>query len=247
MFRESVVWGCNPQTQGRTVSKSNREVWSPTANVPRSRTLACLDQAREGALRFGFCLGGNLFGSSPDSQYADEALRNLDMLVMLNTTLNTGHANGLAKETIILPVLARDEEPEPTTQESMFNYVRVSDGGPRRLPGPRSEVQIIAEIAKRTLGNPSPLSIGSSCRKPIRSDIGISEVVPDTNQSLISTRPNKSFKLKDAPSIKPSSRRQTESKHDESSVASSPRCREPTETDDRSKRRAIQYGCLRRL
>jgi anaerobic selenocysteine-containing dehydrogenase len=35
----------------------------------------------------------------------------------------------------------------------MFNYVRVSDGGPKRLPGPRSEVHVIAEIAKRTLGN----------------------------------------------------------------------------------------------
>jgi anaerobic selenocysteine-containing dehydrogenase len=75
------------------------------------------------------------------------------MLVMLNTTLNTGHANGLAKTTIILPVLARDEEPEPTTQESMFNYVRLSDGGPRRLPGPRSEVHVIAQLARRVLGN----------------------------------------------------------------------------------------------
>ena len=72
----------------------------------------------------------------------------LDMLVYLNTTLNTGHAHGLAKETIILPVLARDEEPQPTTQESMFNYVRLSDGGPRRHDGPRSEVEVIADIAR---------------------------------------------------------------------------------------------------
>jgi molybdopterin-dependent oxidoreductase alpha subunit len=112
-------------------------------------TLACLDGAKEGRLKFGFCLGGNLFGSAPDAAYAGEALENLDMLVMLNTTLNTGHANGLARETIVLPVLARDEEPEPTTQESMFNYVRLSDGGPRRVPGPRSEVQVIAEIGRR--------------------------------------------------------------------------------------------------
>ena len=55
----------------------------------------------------------------------------------------------MAAETIILPVLARDEEPEPTTQESMFNYVRLSDGGPRRLPGPRSEIEVISEIASR--------------------------------------------------------------------------------------------------
>jgi anaerobic selenocysteine-containing dehydrogenase len=71
--------------------------------------------------------------------------------VYLNTTLNTSHAHGLARETIILPVLARDEEPQPTTQESMFNYIRMSDGGPRRHAGPRSEVEIIADVAERTL------------------------------------------------------------------------------------------------
>ncbi len=73
------------------------------------------------------------------------------MSVILSTTMNTGHVHGLSRDTIILPVLARDEEPQPTTQESMFNYVRLSDGGPRRLPGPRSEVEVIAEIGQRLL------------------------------------------------------------------------------------------------
>jgi molybdopterin-dependent oxidoreductase alpha subunit len=121
--------------------------------TPGLDTLACIEQAEQGKLKFGLCLGGNLFGSAPDATFAKQALEKLDMLVMLNTTLNTGHGNGLARETIILPVLARDEEPEPTTQESMFNYVRLSDGGPRRLPGPRSEVQVIAELGRRLFGD----------------------------------------------------------------------------------------------
>src|SRR6185295_2143323 len=83
---------------------------------------------------------------------AAEAIANLDQITYLNTTLNTGHAHGLARETIILPVLARDEEPQATTQESMFNYIRLSDGGPRRHAGPRSEVDVIASIAERLLG-----------------------------------------------------------------------------------------------
>ncbi|TWU67681.1 FdhF/YdeP family oxidoreductase [Crateriforma conspicua] len=114
-------------------------------------TLACMESAHQGDLKVGFCLGGNLYGSNPDSAYAAAALSNLQMNVMLSTTMNTGHVHGLADDTIILPVLARDEEPQPTTQESMFNYVRLSDGGPRRLPGPRSEIDVISTIASRLM------------------------------------------------------------------------------------------------
>jgi len=121
----------------------------PTA--PGKDTLECIEAAHRGEVSMGFSLGGNLYGSNPDSRFAAEALSRLGLHVMLSTTMNTGHVHGLAKETIILPVLARDEEPQPTTQESMFNYVRLSDGGPRRLPGPRSEVSVIGEIAARLL------------------------------------------------------------------------------------------------
>lgn len=110
-------------------------------------TLACIEGAAAGELTSGFCLGGNLYGSNPDASFAERALRNLGQITYLSTTLNTGHAFGLARETIILPVLPRDEEPQPTTQESMFNYVRLSDGGPPRHDGPRSEVDVIAAIA----------------------------------------------------------------------------------------------------
>ena len=114
-------------------------------------TMACIEGAASGELKLGFALGGNLYGSNPDAAFARQALENLEMMVYLNTTLNTGHAYGLAKETIILPVLARDEEPQPTTQESMFNRVRLSDGGPVRHQGPRSEVAVIAELAGRVM------------------------------------------------------------------------------------------------
>src|SRR5690348_7903211 len=82
-------------------------------------------------------------------------MKRIDTTVYLSTTLNTGHAWGTGKETLILPVLARDEESQSTTQESMFNYVRLSDGGERRLDGPRSEVEVIASIARRVLGDSS--------------------------------------------------------------------------------------------
>ncbi len=120
-------------------------------------TLGCVDAAHAGIMRVGWALGGNLYGSNPDAGYAGAALAKLDMMIYLNTSLNTGHAHGLARETLILPVLARDEEPYATTQESMFNYVRLSDGGPARHEGPRPEVDIVADLATRTIGDKGPL------------------------------------------------------------------------------------------
>jgi molybdopterin-dependent oxidoreductase alpha subunit len=125
--------------------------------TPGLDTMACMRAAEAGRMRSAFCLGGNLFGSNPDSAFARQALGKLELVTYLNTTLNTGHALGRGRETLILPVLARDEEPQPTTQESMFNFVRLSAGKEHRLEGPRSEVAIVAEIAERVLGSVSPV------------------------------------------------------------------------------------------
>jgi molybdopterin-dependent oxidoreductase alpha subunit len=150
--------GVTPKLKDAILEKLQSEYGLKLPTTPGLDTLACMEEAEAGRLKTGFCLGGNLFGSNPDAAFAAEAISKLDQIVYLNTTLNTGHAHGLARETIILPVLARDEEVQPSTQESMFNYVRLSDGGPRRHQGPRSEVEIIAQIARETLPVGSPAS-----------------------------------------------------------------------------------------
>ncbi len=126
---------------------------------PGLDTLGCVQCAHEGGVDVAMHLGGNLFGSCPDSSYAREALGRIGMCVFLSTTLNTGHVHGRGRESLILPVLARDEEPQPTTQESMFNYVRLSDGGKPRHAGMRSEVQVIAALARKALGEECPLDL----------------------------------------------------------------------------------------
>src|SRR5262245_4731245 len=145
--------GVTPKLKQAVFDALERELNVELPTTPGLDTLGCIEAAHAERLKSGFCLGGNLYGSNPDATFTAEALSRLESIVYLNTTLNTGHAHGLARETMILPVLARDEEPQPTTQESMFNYIRLSDGGPRRHEGPRSEVEIVAEIAERTLGN----------------------------------------------------------------------------------------------
>lgn len=120
-------------------------------------TLGCMMRADADAMRMAWCLGGNLYGSNPDATFASQALRKIDLSVFLSTTLNTGHILGRGRESLILPVLARDEEAQTTTQESMFNYVRLSDGGPSRHEGPRAEVEVIADVGQRVLGESSPV------------------------------------------------------------------------------------------
>lgn len=145
--------GVTPQLKQQLFESLENNYGLRLPRTPGRDTMACMEGAHAGEIKAGFCLGGNLFGSNPDATFADASMRRLEMNVMLNTTLNTGHAHGLAEHTIILPVLARDEESQSTTQESMFNFVRLSDGGPRRLPGPRSEVDVIAELGSRLVGN----------------------------------------------------------------------------------------------
>lgn len=123
-------------------------------DVPKSPgldTMACMDAADRGEMDVAVCLGGNLFGSNPDATFAERAFGRLGLVTYLSTTLNTGHAWGRAQETLILPVLPRDEEPQPTTQESMFSFVRLSDGGPARYAGPRSEVSVLTTLGRLVL------------------------------------------------------------------------------------------------
>ena len=113
-------------------------------------TMSAMQASERGEMDVAVCLGGNIYGATPDAAFAEKALGNLDLVTYLSTTLNTGHVDGRGKTTLILPVRARDEEDQSTTQESMFNFVRLSDGGPARYEGPRSEVEVLTEIARRT-------------------------------------------------------------------------------------------------
>lgn len=119
---------------------------------PGLDTYASMLAAERGQMRASVLLGGNLFASNPDRAWASAALRAIPFSVSLTTKLNEGHVHGRGKSAILLPVLARDEESQPTTQESMFSYVRLSEGGTPSVRGElRSEVEVIAAIAERVL------------------------------------------------------------------------------------------------
>jgi len=133
--------------------------------LPRSQgldTFNALEAAHQGKIDCACIVGGNLYSASPNSKWAAEALNRIGFKVFLTTTLNQGHLYGADGESdndvLILPVQARDEEQQSTTQESMFNYVRLSDGGIDRLDNVRSEVSILASIGKKLLALTQPNS-----------------------------------------------------------------------------------------
>lgn len=108
--------------------------------------------AHEGKIRTAVLLGGNLWGSNPDLDWAGAALRRIGTTAHVTTKLNPGHVHGRGRLNLVLPVLARDEEPQPTTQESMFNFVRLSDGGEAVPAGDlRGETELVCALAARLL------------------------------------------------------------------------------------------------
>ena len=114
-------------------------------------TMAALEAARDGHIDAAVIMGGNLLEATPNRAFAQAAMDGIGFKLFLTTTINRGHVEAVDGETIILPVTARDEEWEPTTQESMFNFVRLSDGGIDRLDNVRPEVAILADLAQRLL------------------------------------------------------------------------------------------------
>lgn len=118
-------------------------------------THASMVAAHAGRIKAALLLGGNLFASNPDREWAAQSMQRIDVTFSLTTKLNEGHVWGRGKTAIVVPVLARDEESQATSQESMFNFVRLSDGGSPCVEGEmRSEVDILAELAEGILPAP---------------------------------------------------------------------------------------------
>ncbi len=115
-------------------------------------TMACMQAADNGDIDAAVLMGGNMYAANPNSSWAEKSLNKIGFKLCLTTTLNQSHLIGIDdSEMLVLPVTARDEEWEPTTQESMFNFVRLSDGGINRLENVRPESVILADFAEKLL------------------------------------------------------------------------------------------------
>ncbi|MBD1844627.1 FdhF/YdeP family oxidoreductase [Cyanobacteria bacterium FACHB-63] len=126
----------------------------PLSRVQGHDTRALIEAADAGQVDTLICLGGNLYAANPDLTQAKRALGNIETIFYVATKPNLGHFHGLARHnTIVIPVLARFENPHKTTAESGNNFVRLNDEGQTHLKTAEliSEVEFLTEIADRIL------------------------------------------------------------------------------------------------
>lgn len=147
--------GVSPVLKAQILKAIEEKLGVSLPNEAGMDTMACMKASLDRKIDLAFLLGGNLYNANPDAQFAEKALNAIPFKIFLNTTLNYSHFYGVDKEVLILPVVARDEETQKTTQESMFSFIRLSDGGIPRLDNARSEVEIISGLAEKILGNSS--------------------------------------------------------------------------------------------
>ncbi len=128
----------------------------PLSRVQGYDTRSLIEAADEGNVDSLLCLGGNLYAANPDSTQAKRALNQIETIIYMATKPNLGHFHGLAKKnTLILPVLNRFENPHRTTVESGNNFVRLNDVGHTHLKKAdlMPEVSFLAELAYRLHGD----------------------------------------------------------------------------------------------
>lgn len=144
--------GVSPTVKEAFAAKLEQLYGITVPREPGQDTYASMVAAEAGRISAALLFGGNLFASNPDRAWAGAALRRIPLTCSITTKLNEGHVHGRGQTSIVLPALARDEESQATTQESMFNYVRLSEGGTPAVEGEmRSEVEILASLAERIL------------------------------------------------------------------------------------------------
>ncbi|GGJ17237.1 formate dehydrogenase subunit alpha [Neoroseomonas lacus] len=126
-------------------------------------TVAALEAMQRGESRVLFGMGGNFVSAVPDWQRTWPAIRGLDLTVHVSTRLNRSHVvHGRAA--LILPCLGRTEVDvqasgtQSITVEDSMSMVHASAG--RNAPASehlRSEIAIVAGMARAVLGAASPI------------------------------------------------------------------------------------------
>ncbi|MGA7120004.1 MAG: FdhF/YdeP family oxidoreductase [Polyangiaceae bacterium] len=148
-------------------------------------TVGTIQAMRSGDVRVFFAMGGNFLSASPDTERVAERLRACSLTAHVSTKLHRGHLV-TGRTSLILPCLGRTEVDRTThglqfvTVENSMSVVSMSQGHlPPASDSLRSEVAIVAGIARATLGSRSSVAWGSLAEDYDRIREHIGRVVPD--------------------------------------------------------------------
>ncbi|MFP5308638.1 MAG: FdhF/YdeP family oxidoreductase [Actinomycetes bacterium] len=134
---------------------------------PREHGLDTVDAIRamrDGRVKVFVGLGGNFLSATPDTEVTAAALRSTDLTVQVSTTLNRSHLV-TGRCAVILPCLARtDRDVGPDGRErivSVENSMGIVTSSRGQVDPPsvhlRSEVDVVAGLARATLGPDHPV------------------------------------------------------------------------------------------
>ncbi|WP_294249296.1 FdhF/YdeP family oxidoreductase [uncultured Chryseobacterium sp.] len=118
----------------------------------------------DGKVKFMFCMGGNLLSAAPDTTYTAEAMRKLEMSVLVSIKLNRGHLIH-GREALILPVISRSEkdvvngELQYVSTENSMGVVESSKGVLEPVSEHLiNETHVACRMAKAVLGERSVIN-----------------------------------------------------------------------------------------
>ncbi|TQN31597.1 molybdopterin-dependent oxidoreductase alpha subunit [Haloactinospora alba] len=121
-------------------------------------TVETIRAMRDGKVGVFLAMGGNFVSATPDTRATEEAVRQCRLTAHVSTKLNRSHVIPGARS-LILPALSRsDHDVQETgeqfvTVENSMGVVHGSSGTVEPLsPEMRSEVDIVASLARRVLG-----------------------------------------------------------------------------------------------
>ncbi|HET9525609.1 MAG TPA: FdhF/YdeP family oxidoreductase [Pyrinomonadaceae bacterium] len=124
-------------------------------------TVRSIQAMHDGHARVFFALGGNFLSASPDTDFTAAALRRCRLTAHVSTKLNRSHLI-TGDRALILPCLGRTEidvqsnGPQFVSTENSMGVVQMSRGSLQPAsPELLSEPQIVARLARATLGNRS--------------------------------------------------------------------------------------------
>jgi molybdopterin-dependent oxidoreductase alpha subunit len=126
-------------------------------------TVGTIRAMRDGRVRVFFAMGGNFVAATPDTATTEAAMRGCRLTVHVSTKLNRSHVVTGARA-LILPALGRTDVDAPggreqfVTVEDSMGIVHSSRGSvPALSPEMRSEVAIVAGLARAVLGPGDPV------------------------------------------------------------------------------------------